>query len=879
MEGTSGFTAKLIYCLLMFTENYMVQEKYNPAINLLKKISYLLPIVIFSLSLITLHKQLHHISLEEIHSVFSHISSVDVFFVFVFTFLSYIMLICYDLLAMHYIGHWIPLEKTVKSSFISTSISYSIGFNFLTSGSIRYRLYSLYGLTLFDVGKIVTFCSLTFWMGFSFIGGILLISHPLNLPESISIPSLFFKIIGALLLLLLFAYFFFCFKQKRIRVKETDLHFPNIKIASLQLLVASLDYIFVGCVFYFLLPHYGHISFFYVLTILMISQIIGLISTVPGGLGVFEAVMLFMLTPFFHSNDVIATLVVFRTVYYFVPFIMGLLLLSHNELNVRNKLLIKLHKNTVSRISIFTPQIFALLIFLAGMVLLFFEALPPQIENMRLINRIIPLPLIESSSLLSSIIGVLLLILAKSLWKRIDGAYLLSLIVLLLGSIFSILKGSNYIGVIILFTIFLTLLPQRKYFYRKSSLLNQTFSRDNIIVISFVVLSFIWFGFFVHRHADYSREMLWQFGIDSHASRFLRSAVASIFMLFIVGILKLLGSSSKDLKLPDEDEIDNARIIIRKSKTTSGNLALLKDKYLIFDAAKESFIMYGISGKSWICMGDPIGKIHNIKDLIWDFHEMANLHQGWTVFYEVSEKYIPYYLDIGLTLIKIGEEARVQLSEFSLEGSAGKDFRYSVKRMEKDGFHFEVMQSEDIPAHAQELKRISDAWLEIKNTKEKSFSMGSFKKEYLANFPLAIIKKGDQIAAFANIWVTADKEEMAIDLMRYDPNISNSTMEYLFTKLMLWGKEKGFNYFSLGMSPLSGLENRTLAPLWNKIGSTIFTHGDYFYNFKGLRAYKEKFNPIWEPRYIALPKGIRQMFVLKDIALLISSGTKELFAK
>jgi phosphatidylglycerol lysyltransferase len=378
---------------------------------------------------------------------------------------------------------------------------------------------------------------------------------------------------------------------------------------------------------------------------------------------------------------------------------------------------------------------------------------------------------------------------------------------------------------------------------------------------------------------EYSEELLWQFGTNMHVSRFFRSIVGISIVLAVFGVMRLLGGSSKDLKLPNNHEINTVKEIIRESTDTNGNLALLEDKYLLFDEQKTSFLAYGISGKSWVCMGDPIGNCKNIKEMIWDFHEMANLHQGWTVFYEVSEKYIPYYLDIGLTLIKIGEEARVQLSEFSLEGSAGKDFRYSVKRMEKDGFHFEVMQSEDIPAHAQELKRISDAWLEIKNTKEKSFSMGSFKKEYLANFPLANIKKGDQIAAFANIWVTADKEEMAIDLMRYDPNISNSTMEYLFTKLMLWGKQNGFKYFSLGMSPLSGLENRTLAPLWNKIGSTIFTHGDYFYNFKGLRAYKEKFNPIWEPRYIALPKGIRQMFVLKDIALLISGGTKELFAK
>jgi phosphatidylglycerol lysyltransferase len=249
------------------------------------------------------------------------------------------------------------------------------------------------------------------------------------------------------------------------------------------------------------------------------------------------------------------------------------------------------------------------------------------------------------------------------------------------------------------------------------------------------------------------------------------------------------------------------------------------------------------------------------------------------VFYEVSEKYIPYYLDIGLTFIKIGEEGKVPLSSFTLEGSASKDFRYSVKRMEKEGFYFEVMPPEDIVSHAAELKSISDAWLETKSTKEKKFSLGYFDIGYLANFPLAIVRKEGTIAAFSNVLIGADQEEITIDLMRYDPEISNASMEYLFVKLMLWGKDNGYKYFSLGMSPLSGLENRTLAPMWNKIGSAIFTHGEYFYNFKGLRVYKEKFDPVWEPRYIAMPKGLRQMFVLKDVALLISGGTKEIFSK
>ena len=93
---------------------------------------------------------------------------------------------------------------------------------------------------------------------------------------------------------------------------------------------------------------------------------------------------------------------------------------------------------------------------------------------------------------------------------------------------------------------------------------------------------------------------------------------------------------------------------------------------------------------------DPVGKSDQIKELIWDFYEMSKLHQGRAVFYEISEKYIPLYLDLGLTLIKIGEEAKVPLDSFTLEGKAGKDFRYAVKNVEKKGYWFEIIPPEGV---------------------------------------------------------------------------------------------------------------------------------------------------------------------------------------
>jgi phosphatidylglycerol lysyltransferase len=133
--------------------------------------------------------------------------------------------------------------------------------------------------------------------------------------------------------------------------------------------------------------------------------------------------------------------------------------------------------------------------------------------------------------------------------------------------------------------------------------------------------------------------------------------------------------------------------------------------------------------------------------------------------------------------------------------------------------------------------------------------------------------------AFANIWHTRGFEELAVDLMRYDPESPNGIMEYLFVELMMWGKDSGYKWFSLGMVPLAGLERHPLAPLWHKIGTAIFDLGEEFYNFEGLYAYKAKFDPEWKPRYLAAPAGLAVPFILMTIARRISGGWKGIFSR
>ena len=188
---------------------------------------------------------------------------------------------------------------------------------------------------------------------------------------------------------------------------------------------------------------------------------------------------------------------------------------------------------------------------------------------------------------------------------------------------------------------------------------------------------------------------------------------------------------------------------------------------------------------------------------------------------------------------------------------------------------FEVIEAGALSdAQMGELEAVSDAWLGAKKTREKGFSVGRFDPAYLRRFPCALVRKEGRMLAFANLWSGAEKAELSVDLMRHIPDAPNGVMDYLFVELMLWATAQGYRRFDLGMVPLSGLETGPLAPRWHRFGTLMYRHGEHFYNFQGLRAYKEKFRPEWHPKYLAVPPGVSLPRVLVDIAALIAGSVR-----
>ena len=229
-----------------------------------------------------------------------------------------------------------------------------------------------------------------------------------------------------------------------------------------------------------------------------------------------------------------------------------------------------------------------------------------------------------------------------------------------------------------------------------------------------------------------------------------------------------------------------------------------------------------------------------------------------------------------MTFVKLGEEARVELAGISLSGTSNRGFRSLMNRLEREGVKFAIIEREHVPAIMSELRHVSDDWLTHKQTAEKGFSLGFFDDAYIARFPVAVLRVEGRIVAFANVWLGADRAELSVDLMRFRDDAPKGSMDGLFMHLMLWGREQGYRWFSLGMAPLSGLQRGPLAKAWSRFGHWVFRYGEAFYNFQGVRAYKEKFNPEWQPRYLAYPGGLALAPVLADITALVAGGFRRI---
>ena len=845
----------------------------------LRWIGPLASLLVFTVVALVLRRELAHLHTREILEELRQTPRLHVLIAFGFTAASYWLLGFYDFLGLRYIGKAVVYARVLMTSFIANAFGHNLGLAAFTGGAVRFRMYASAGLTAIDVATVQGFCSLTIGIGLATLGGLSLTLEPTHTAAVLHLHPRWAMLVGIMLLSGVGAYATWCILGRTpIEIRGWALHAPRPTLGFAQIVLGMCDLSCSTAVLWWLLPPQADMGFLTFVGAYAAAVTAGIVSHVPGGLGVFETVIVFAL-PDVPVSSLLGSMLIYRAVYYLAPLMAATLLFGIKELSAQRGPLARAHALASLYIAPVVPQVAGTLTFLAGFILLVSGATPGMDARLTVLRSIVPLAILELSHLAGSVIGLGLLVLSRALFRRVHAAYHISFWLLTAGIAASLLKGLDFEEATVLALVLAVLVLGRRAFYRPTSILDERFTPIWAVSIAGVIATAIWLSFLAFRHIEFSNDLWWTFAMDANAPRILRATFLVVVLATAYLLLNVLQPARPEPGVADAKDLEHARRIIASSDLTVANAALSGDKRLLFSDDGDAFIMYQVAGRSWIALGDPIGPTPRAEDLVWRFRELSDHHGGRTVFYQASADCLPLYIDLGLAALKIGEEARVLLPEFSLEGAARADLRQAWRRAERDGASFEVIPPERIGEVMPELRRISDSWLTRKSVAEKRFSVGAFSEAYMSNFATVLVRSDGNISAFANLWNTDSKEELSVDLMRFGPDAPRGAMDYMFIELMLWGRTQGYRWFNLGMAPLAGLENHPLAPAWHRVGNFVFRQGEHFYNFDGLRRYKTKFDPTWVPKYLVAPGGIALPRILIDVSMLISGGMKELFAR
>jgi phosphatidylglycerol lysyltransferase len=495
---------------------------------------------------------------------------------------------------------------------------------------------------------------------------------------------------------------------------------------------------------------------------------------------------------------------------------------------------------------------------------------PSLADRLKLLEQYSPFGVSHGGHLTSALAGFALLLLAVSLWRRKRIGWILTVTILSISIPLHLIKGLDYEEAVLAAVTLFLLIITRDHFQARS---DPPSVRAGLLAV-FASLSFtLAYGvtgfFLLDRHFqinfgfwdairqtvimftafyDPGLQPITGFGKYFADSIYMVGAVTvtyALFMLFRPVLARLL---------PSTDEQTRAWEIVRAhGRSSLARYALLDDK-LYFFSPGGSLISYVVQNRVALVLGDPIGRSEDVTSAITTFKSFCTLNDWIPAFYQVMPDSLDLYRSLGFDALPLGQEASVDLSTFTLEGSENKPVRNAYNKMLRNGYKVSVQKPPYSPRMLRELRTISDDWLSTRGTKEMGFSLGWFDEEYLNTCPILLVRDGEGfIDAFANIVTEFQLNEAAVDLMRYRSHAEKGIMDFLFVSLFLWAKEQGFVSFNLGLSAFSGIGDNPKDPAIERTLRFIYENVNRFYNFKGLHAFKEKFHPTWSPRYLVYP--------------------------
>ena len=817
-------------------------------LNWVKKWQTLIKLVLFisiaSLVIVEITRLFKTISFDKIEEILVGLSPIEIICLALFGFMAVAPMIFYDRILNKELHQKQTLSYLLETSWTINSLNNMIGFAGLVDVGLRY---SFYGdeerpeKSMQGISRVIPY----FMSGFSMFALIGLV-FTLIFPISMGIKQYWPALLGASLYLPIVLF---------VSNRKKWTYFGQLGGKTiLSLVLASvLDwacvisfFLLVGYILGYNLPIYDMIPLF------MIAITIGIMSMIPGSLGSFDLIMVSGLVGLgIDKAQALSWLLVFRLFYYILPFCLGVVLFLKNMGSRLNEKYLGIPQKVIEALSTII-LVWGLRLF--GFFLIVSAIVPQELGHLPLLKELSPSTGQFVFQLPSIVLGVLFFLLARLVKRRLKftlalttGLGLVSLVYLNIGS-FSLISSIFLIKLLSLIWWKKDTFVRRHYIYAWEDC-----CKDIIYIGGTLFLTLLLLGHLNPHH-------VFQLNHLSHViTHWLYLLSVS---LVLVSLYVLLLRKSNQFKGEIGESFDKQRyqdfITTIPNINLDAALAFLGDKYLYWyqeDGQDKVVFQFAIENNKCVVMSDPLAQPGYLEKGLSQFLADAEVANIAVIFYEVNQETTLLLHEYGYGFMKFGETAQVPLEKFTIEGKHGKKFRTVVNKLENKGYQFEVLQPPFDEELLNDLKEISDSWLD--GRQEKGFSLGFFDEKYIQFAPIALVRdEENKVQAFVTFLASNGPEEASIDLMRYHLRTApNGIMDYLFVKLLLHFKEEGVIFFDLGMAPLSNVGTEKHSFLQEKVAYLIYAFTNRFYSFSGLRQYKQKFSPVWMPRYIAYPRN------------------------
>ncbi len=554
---------------------------------------------------------------------------------------AYVVLAIYDKLGARYAGKPSSWGRAFLASFCGYSLAHNLGFAAVSGAAVRFRLYSAWGYTTLEIGKVIGFTSLTFGLGGLALAGTVLLFEPEVIPvlpdhlprwalQSLAVPM--FAAVGTYVLLSRF--------RREVTLFGHTVALPGVGLALAQTLLATVDVAVTAAIFFVVLPGAEGLTFVKFLGIYLAAYSAGIFAHVPGGLGVFDGIILLGLAPYLGAPEVVGALLVFRLYYYIVPLFISGALFAGFELSQRGTSVGRFGRLGTPAMPFEVPAL-AGLVALSGALLVFLGALPVRDA---ILQQWAGTEAALASQFAASLVGSLLLVMSFGLARRLTLAWGLSLGLLVTGAVIAALRGEAWWtwGVFLAVAAFLA--TMRASFYRNSRLRAEPLSAEMLVPLVAAALCGITLAS-VSYNTRVQDAAWWEVVFAEGASAQLRFTVGLAAVLLLAGVARLLRRAP--LRTCDYDAATRARL--GAAAPAQADAALWGERgeaLLAFRRGPE-----GAGGAVWVAEGDPVGEARDAVSAIWRFRDLCERNGARPAFRGVGERFLRIYADIGLQAV------------------------------------------------------------------------------------------------------------------------------------------------------------------------------------------------------------------------------------